>query len=226
VNPDRAASILITRINLSRPDPDWFSPRLEYFRRFCIPSVQAQRHQPTRWLLLFDKQTPVDFCKEVMRGVNGVRLFTKTPIAVKSIKAWIKKNISTDWVITTRFDSDDALHPLYLQDVQRASRPKKELLSLPDGWATHAGRVFKWRWHSAFVSLVERNNDAMNTVNKGAHDRLAARYPYRVLHNKRRWLYVLHDRNLSGDKKIQEITKQAVEVPKEIINTEFEWITL
>jgi len=226
VNSDTAAHILITRMNLTKPDPDWFRRRLEPFRKFCVPSIRAQVYPPTRWLLLFDKDTPLDFCDEVMQGVDGVRLPVESHAGILEIKAWIRANISTPWVITTRLDSDDALHPQYLNDMQRGSQPKVELLDLPKGWMSYGDRVFTWGWHSAFVSLVERNNDEMYTVNEGPHQTLASRYPHRVLHRNRRWLYVLHVANLSGAKAGNAKVNRAIEISAQILDSEFKGITL
>jgi len=226
VNSDTAAHILITRMNLTKPDPDWFRRRLEPFRKFCVPSVRAQVYQPTCWLLLFDKDTPPDFCDEVMQGVDGVKLLAESRGGVQEIKAWIRANISTPWVITTRLDSDDARHPQYLSDMQQGSRPKVELLDLPSGWALYMGRVFNWRWTSNFVSLVERNNAEMLTVNDGPHNTLKKRFPYRVVNEKRRWLYVLHGNNILGENKIRDFAHKSAEVSTQIIDREFRGITL
>jgi len=217
MNSKQAAHILITRINLRQPNPEWFAERLPLFQRYCLASVQAQHIKPTAWLLAIDKRTPIPYRKVILQDVPATPLFTRHETFVADVRRWIRSNISTPWIITTRLDSDDALHPLFLSDMQAASRPKRELLSLPHGWATYMGNYYNWKWHSAFVSLVEQNNDRAATVQKGAHDKLQFRYPYRVLGKQRRWLYVMHDSNLSGAAKIRQITKKGIRVPHAVV---------
>ena len=67
---------IITRFNLpiykstkagevSSTDEDYLAKRMDIFKKFCLPSVIQQSCQNFKWLVLFDKKTPVSIKEDI-----------------------------------------------------------------------------------------------------------------------------------------------------------------
>ena len=68
---------LLTRFNVALPDssginlqPAWLDPRIDLFRRFCLPAVEAQTTKDFTWLIMCDPETPDPQRQERLREVE------------------------------------------------------------------------------------------------------------------------------------------------------------
>ena len=211
--PGDVTHILLTRYNLGiydggmtvtqrNYDPAaWMQTRRELFRTYCAPSVMGQVCDDFKWLVFFDSETPVAEITAVVEGLDCVVLRSKKRELKNTTRAWVRRNVKTSWVVTTRLDSDDAIHLFYMRDLSRMAQPKTEVMCFSLGWNLIVrGRrraTTTLPWHgSGFMSLTEPTETAVTAFSQG-HCGLYKDYPYRALQG-RRWLRVLHWMNNSN----------------------------
>jgi len=127
--------LLFTRFSLRLanalgPQPrSWIDERLALFERFTLPTVRGQVMADFTWWLLCDVQTDPDVADHLRSLDPRIRLALIGPRREhESVRAradlvdrgWeVDRVVRPDSriVIQTRLDSDDGLHPAYLQDV-------------------------------------------------------------------------------------------------------------
>jgi hypothetical protein len=131
----RIQQLLVTRFSVrigeaTGPQPrSWIEERLALFERFTVPSLRAQQMADFTWWLLCDVQTDPDIADHLRALDPRIRLAMIGPRkehdavraraddVITSWQAARAMRAGTEILIQTRLDSDDALHPLYLQDL-------------------------------------------------------------------------------------------------------------
>ncbi|MBO4826195.1 MAG: hypothetical protein J5506_03015 [Prevotella sp.] len=131
-------------------DEEWLASRFELFEKYCLPSVAAQTEKNFSWIVLFDRQTPLQFrdrlnsCREqcpqllpIFVRSDGGRLFRKVfrEVIAHDLDEKNGKNAQSDSnpqhptsntqhlkVITTYLDNDDAISTDYVERVQQAAQ--------------------------------------------------------------------------------------------------------
>ena len=107
----------------------WIDERIALLERFTLPSIRAQQSADFTWRLLCDVQTDPDVAEHLRALDPRIRLAMIGPKpehgAVRAqadmvadrwrIDGAIRPETTT--LIQTRLDSDDAIHPAFLQDV-------------------------------------------------------------------------------------------------------------
>ena len=164
---------------------EWMAHRINLFERFTYPSVMNQTVSNFTWLVRFDERTP----EEVYKKYNIVPVFTNFIEYIRTIKS--------QWIITSRLDSDDYYMPTFVEKIQGCFREREEVID-PFGVkyytktdeVVHAHKLAG----SAFISLVEKWEGA-KTVGQLAHRKMPQRYPFRRL-PERLYGQVIHDRNI------------------------------
>lgn len=125
----------------------YLSYRFSLFERYCMPSVKNQTCQNFKWLILFDINTPESFkqraaewhrgypnlvpCYLKVEDYGGVTpsselvmdVDTDAPMLQITCRfvADIIRSLETsmpEWMLTTRLDSDDALHKDWIKNLQ------------------------------------------------------------------------------------------------------------
>jgi hypothetical protein len=139
----------------------WMEQRWELFETFCLPSIRAQTSQRFRWLIRFDPSTPSHHRDRFRRLTadlpNVVPLWR-----AESFRAAICRclDYSTDVVLTTRLDNDDALRREALAWVQAAvGTAYPEFINFTNGCrlVRADGRLVRASHPSnPFLSLAER----------------------------------------------------------------------
>ena len=109
----------------------WLLKRLQLFEDYCLPSVKGQTCLNFQWILLVDRNTPIEFrdridsylkeCPQIqLIGVNAenahmfASIFRKVVVADLKRKGW---NIG-DLCLTTYLDNDDSIATNFIEDVQ------------------------------------------------------------------------------------------------------------
>lgn len=206
--------VIATRLNIGRGlNGNWTRKRIDLMVKYCAPSVFAQNYSPVLWIILVDVLTPKAVREAILRrttGIRGSRFDVSVNVVTMPPKnwgpvfgKWCQKVIDTEWVATTRLDSDDALHADYLKDINDAAREKTEVLSFKGGFILQLPeRTIHqlMRTDTNFQTLVEPTAKA-----KGAycvkHGKLKNRFPFRVIDEYPRWLVLRHDDNWHYDRK-------------------------
>lgn len=204
----KATHVIITRYNLGvysggwhvrlRPSmPQWMDHRFTVFKEWAVPSIAGQLCKNFRWLILFDPKTTDEQLADITRGIDCVPARCPVPIG-PTVADWINANVNTEWLITTRFDTDDALDNRFVSELQAAACEQKEVLCFPSGWWIKGTKTFTSTWHSnPFSTLVERAEQPC-CITCCNHDHLRKRFSsYRELPN-RRWIHVTHGGNISN----------------------------
>ena len=205
--------------NALASDPrQWLEERLELFNSYCLPSVTGQSCQDFTWLIYFDALSPGDIIarmRDIVLPWNNIEIMVRNEWYVPGfVSPWkerapreseIINDIidrvagETQWVLTTRFDSDDGLRRDFVERLHEAiSAPTQEFLNFPNGIIYYNDQSYLYHHPSnAFISLFEPI-DTIKTVLCGPHERLNEVGPVRQLSPAPAFLQVVHAANDSN----------------------------
>ena len=171
------------------PDPrvlsvEWLDHRLAIFKSVTVPSVAAQTRRPDIWLVFLDDQTPVATRSALQQMTEALPLLR--PIYCGVLDAAVYTDVirrmapaGRNWLVTTRLDNDDALHPSLLDAVQRAAaQRKREFINPQRGLIVASGLLYRKRDSSSpFISYSEPLAEC-RTVWMDQHQRLGCTAPF------------------------------------------------
>jgi hypothetical protein len=207
--------IVLTRFNIAgrRPsrfdkglDEEWLAHRTGLFRRFCFPSVLNQSEKNFSWLVLLHAGTPPrirGILDECSRSCPQMRLVYVPVLQRRNLSSIVKRLTTSDYLITSRLDNDDALAVNFVETVQKAFRPAKlEFINFPNVACYDAvqGRFYtRLRRSNPFLSLVEERTEAPKTAMFLRHPRAESGYAVRNVRTRTPMaLAVTHERNLAN----------------------------
>ncbi|AXA97132.1 hypothetical protein CEP17_12335 [Microbacterium sp. PM5] len=202
----RVEHFLITRfhvrINDGTPLPpmEWVEARVDLFERYCLPSVAAQTNSDFTWLVFIDEMSPdrVRDYLEAKLPVNAEIVAVSGVCEKEVVASQVAARVSgAERILTSRVDSDDSLHPRYIEDVQREALDRAfAFLNFADGYQYSRRRLLRYGHPSnAFISLVEPAAEPPLTVFCDWHDRLSKHGPVVQLKGVRRWVQSCHGSN-------------------------------
>ncbi|MGO9428257.1 glycosyltransferase [Rhodoblastus sp.] len=209
--------LILTRFNCSnsrspndreipiRSRPGWMEERFELFERYCLPSVLAQTNQNFEWRIYFDRHTSPEHLERARRGIAGrdnIRLVLCDIYGSETAQEDLARDLpeSLEWLVTTRFDNDDALHREFVERLHGEIRPgTMESLNFPLGVVYGQGKTYLSRQESnAFISLSEPFVPDFRTVLAIRHEKMDSVAPVRNIDGGPAWMQVVHDRNVSN----------------------------
>lgn len=196
-----------TKNNESVLTDEWQQHRLQVFRDFCFPSVKNQVNQNFIWLVYFDTHSPDFIMQDIERMKSEYTNFH--PIFLEEMEI-IKTQVITDmqthfnsetkFVITSRLDSDDALHKNYVREIQKRFANQNLCVIDPE-----AGLCFQPEpsfliskfstAFSPFVSLVESVTDFKTVLSK-AHNQWGTINSVVKIADQILWMQLIHGKNL------------------------------
>jgi hypothetical protein len=201
--------IVLTRFNLPsegyesliRAHEGWLRSRVELFERYCLPSMRAQT-SPATWIIYFDPESP-EWLFEWIERVNHddfvpiLRATVSRSELLDDIRGALGR--TSEGLITTNLDNDDALAVDFLGRVQQAARPgERTAVYLADGLiADGAGVYRRVDAHNAFCSVAEPWEDP-ETCWSRAHNLLGETMAVRSVRGHPAWLQVVHGENVSN----------------------------
>jgi hypothetical protein len=208
--PEDFTHLLLTRFNTafdSAPPPrrlesEWLLPRLSLFERYCLPSVKAQRGAKFDWLVFFDAESP-DWLRERVAAYGSVlkAMYITGPASDEVIAKVVRSSgfVSSQYLITTRLDNDDAITGDHLSLVQQSFRHQsREFVMFPFGLQLYRGALYHVYWRSnPFLSLIERVGESgeLTTVYCVRHDKVTQQEKVQFVSRSPQWLQVLHNSN-------------------------------
>lgn len=194
---------LITRVAVNPKQEllDSWKLRDKIFHEYTLPSVQSQTNKNFEWLLLIDSE----FDKEVIKKY-------KQYWTVLTTNKWIQRQQTTinyinsvayneDYIITTRFDSDDIILPKFIDTIQdfylQPYFPNKQLLSLCTwvemDYITKDKFIYEKKYSNPFISLIEIPSQWIKTVNEYPHWEMEHIYNIEyIITNNPMWIRILH----------------------------------
>lgn len=120
--------LILTRFNLRIPgltghfSESWQERRLMQFMKYTVPSVCAQTSSNFRWLVFFDSERALsmrDQLSELDRySFIELVFFEKSCDQVGLIQQYCSETTTSGLCLTTRLDSDDAIHPFFVEELQ------------------------------------------------------------------------------------------------------------
>lgn len=205
---------ILTRFNVARPklqdpirlDPRWLAERFDLFERYCLPSMAAQTSRDFRWIVYFDTDTPSQFHDRI-EACRAVFPFTAYFTPVIDAPGWprsLRESLGdpTPWLLTTRFDNDDALAADYVGRLQAAvsdQPPQRGSFNFTHGLIREGRRVYALAHPSnAFGSWLEPWDDATRTAISIHHMKMAQHGPVSQIGGPAAWLQVVHGGNISN----------------------------
>lgn len=196
--------LLVTRFSLALSsrhlDEDWLRERVELFERFTLPSVRGQSETRFRWLLLLSPETPRWVWDRAMEWHPAESYPANT---FRDIAVVVNQVATTETVICSRLDSDDAISPHFIKNIQEAAGDEREWLVYPNGVVWSRTRCVGWNGylHNPFVSFVEQARPF-----KGPfcveHTEVATVAPVRPVSSERGWLINVHGRNVANSENL------------------------
>lgn len=192
--------------------PDNYShlkERFELFHKFTKPSFEAQSNTNFTWLIRINPKHEELF--QPFKNIN-----------VKLVPEWDAYQSPTDYVLTSRVDCDDIIHPDYVSNIQKLFLQDQSTRVI-DGpgyrytinsnqfWEQN---VYQQKRPSPFSTLV-CPFEAKSIVMDNMHDRLHTKYSVQF-HNKRLWVQVIHNHNklmTGGGQKLIDISNLKPFIP-------------
>lgn len=193
---------------------EWLADRFDLFERFCFPSIRSQRSANFIWLVFFDAETPPEFRAAILAFERSCNAFRSVFIeSVEQLIPEMRKQISqyvtpaTRFIITTRLDNDDSLHPDAMGIVLRFAMAHSIRLGIIDmtrGVCLQVQPSLEIRscvfYSSPFISLVEPFEDIarLQTVMARMHEDWFYRFPTYEMDERPLWIQVVHEKNMDN----------------------------
>jgi hypothetical protein len=213
---------LITRFNINMAglsqnkngqniiDEQWLLHRIQFFERFCLPSINNQSVKNFFWLVFFDMNSPSFLMDKIKHWENSCVNFKA--IFVKDYDSFLKHEISDainkyrdsqkNYIITTRIDNDDAFHSQAISTIQKYFDPRhRTIIDLEKGYCLSIQPLLLYKLNkksNPFVSLIEDVREVENiaSVMSEEHQLWIDKAPFISIKNKQLWIQVIHEKNL------------------------------
>jgi len=131
--------IIITRFcyRFKESDPletiiksDYWTNRLNLFKKFCLPCVLAQKYQKFKWILIIDPLLPENYFHELQnltQMYSNIIIYRWSYTDHLSDPTWINKitPLNNPILITTRLDSDDSIASDFTQKIVQHAKNTK-----------------------------------------------------------------------------------------------------
>lgn len=214
---------IITRFNLRKSEwtidknsevileDQWLLERNELFKNYCLPSILNQTSKKFKWLIFFQKGTEADVSSiiSILEAYSFIELIFMDGYDEfqNKLSTLIKERMDSDSikVLTTRLDNDDALHEMFICDLQRSIElvPSDTILQFPYGICLKQGRIRKIALQyyplNQFLTLLEHYNPTQDPLTiLGREHTVWKKEGYNIYNvtKEPRWLQVVHERNL------------------------------
>ena len=192
----------------STKDVNYLSQRFCLFERYCFPSIENQTNKNFKWLVYFDVDTPDTFKSRNNELI--LRMHNYEPIYVPDYNSFLVHyqsvcNETTETVIFTRFDNDDALVPEYINNIQNyviQHNIENGVVDFPLGliYDAQAKIMIKSEIKSYhFLSVVDTDRTQSKKL-YSIHSKLKETQPYFVVPtNAPQWIELCHASNMLND---------------------------
>jgi len=219
---------ILTRFNLI--DTSWYnttidhvnsdeflSARFSLFETYCFPSVKQQSNNNFTWFVLFNDQLPEKWRKKLDEYKQEfpnfeVRFMSAEESDPKNwnetLNHFVLKELKNSgdnvkFVLTTRFDNDDAIHLSFVDSIQKYFLEHREEMLI--NYANGLQYIPQYNVlknlkviNGHFGTLAEKNTEKIRTVFSFSHNPLPDDLPaVKSLKTKKpMWLEVLHNTNV------------------------------
>ena len=192
----------------------WCAQRAELFLDVTLPSMLGQTYEGAfDWLVYFDpvRSPPIERVLAELAPHAHIHAVSfdgreKTSWDLRGrarLGVSVRVRPGTEYVVSTKLDSDDGLHRDYLRVMSgcAAKVSSEEIgsgmaLNFTDGVLLVEGQYLAFPYeHSPYMALVEPVGEPLTAMTV-VHHRIHRRMPVRqIAHPEPMWLQVVHDRN-------------------------------
>jgi hypothetical protein len=182
-------------------DPRWQVRRRELFERYCLPSVARQTASDFTWLFFVYpdamSEEDLDWFRAQDERLQVVSVEDPESTGVpEACEAVTRLAADDDWIITTRLDSDDVLHPDHLRKVRVGYGGERKVVEFAEGFYYDVLRDeirHVRETQNAFVSLLEPA-DGARTAWGWPHHEIGEENEIVYL-DEPGWVALVHDHN-------------------------------
>jgi hypothetical protein len=230
--------ILLTRFNVvtnysvnrEPPTTEWLLNRLEIFKKLTLPSIEAQIIQPDLWLVFVDRNSPTVFLNELKlllcRNDYNYELCFCDIFNSEFIVNVIRRNLTENdkWVLTSRVDNDDGLHPNFIKKLQENIVLQTGFMNITSGLIFTDKKAYRKNDYSnAFISLLEPV-DNLSSVFVVDHINARDFANVKQIDLKDGWLQYVHGENVSNQIRGVRVSSSCIDANvKNIIPTDFKY---
>lgn len=185
-------------------DPRWQARRRDLLARYCAASVRAQTARDFSWLFLVDathtRPQELEWLRSLDSRLRVVPVEDQETSGAPEARRAILESVSPgDWVLTTRLDSDDVLHPDHLRRVRVSAGGARQVVEFMDGYSYDVLRDelrASREPQNAFVTVAEPVDD-LRTAWAWEHHRIGEDNEILYLDGAG-WMALVHDQNTTG----------------------------
>lgn len=178
--------------------PAWIDRRLALFRRYCLPSLQAQTMRDFRWRIYVHAGFDPAIADRLRRFDARIEV-TSDPVSPLPADL----GADADVVISTRIDSDDGFKDTALATIESylprflAGADPVRVVCLKHGYYIHHQRRVAYQGRGwSFQSMFERGGGPCRGVLVESCDDLNTTYPTWMHDSEAAWSRVVHGGNL------------------------------
>lgn len=193
----RLHHVVLTRFAIqvadAPPSAAWVARRMELFRRYCLPSMQAQTQPAFQWRLYVHKDFDPAVADELRSCDPRIDVTTDERSPLPPTAAEV--------VISTRLDSDDALHATALATIERYRSDFldtdrwRQMVRLRLGYhVDHQRQLAYVAPGRAFQSMFERGDERRGVLCESC-DTINRTYPTWTV-DEPLWARIVHGGNL------------------------------
>jgi len=195
---------------------EFLSPRFSLFETYCFPSVKQQSNNNFTWFVLFNDQLPEKWRNKLDKYKQQFPNFearfmsaeeTKSTNWHATLNRFVLKELNesgnnTEFILTTRFDNDDAIHLSFVDAVQKyfLKHQEETILNYPNGLQyIPQYNVLKNTTYpkSHFSTLIMKKTKDLKTALSFSHTELPNSFKTIFLKPKKRmWLEIIHSHNV------------------------------
>lgn len=199
------------------PDPEkWNRERVVLFEKYCLNSIMNQTCHDFVWVLAFSRKTPPEIYEPYMELPNVRIIFDTHPFTYMQTLCGNELKIG-EWVITTRLDNDDSVHPSFVQDIQDRFSEEYKLIDFKgcqydvDAKKFHAaGREYP---NSPFISIVEKVGEFDDFKLRTCYYKSHTHFHTTIkseMHDDIRYCQIIHGNNI-----VNKIVGKEIEIENE-----------
>lgn len=202
---------VLTRLAESLPNKsaniassEWIENQCRFVENHSRPSLEGQSDSNFVWLVSVSDKLSPPFIERVQRAINplGTLVFQKGNEHSSETFARYLASRPAGY-LTVRFDSDDVLHPLFVQLAKQNWDDGKEVYSFFSGVVYDLDRQIAGLWpHSSNTFLFHKGYRGSNVYGLGNHSRAERDHGGKlkvIRTNHPMWIKLTHSHNGWGD---------------------------
>ncbi len=205
---------------------EWVQYRMELFKKYTLPSVQAQTYQDFDWWFLVDFNFP-GFMNKDTKELNkyGKCMFITDPWEEKQkgVAEYLSKYYKDEWVCSTRLDSDDIISNDFMKNLHELVWPRESYVTFHNGYMMKGDKVCERSYTvNPFVSYVEYA-DPFQSVFRTCHTKVDKQDAPLLAESVPSWIQVDHGDNIKNRVKRKIGNFKEVCFPASDLRDRFTW---